>query len=250
MRIFAFSLRCGAAALGALLLLAVSAGAAPLVPDDAEALARHGFTADDVGYLLFDLDDGRALAARQADRPFVPASVAKVPAMLAALSLLGAEHRFTTGLHATGAVRDGVLHGDLILKGGGDPTLATGDLIALAEALAAQGIQRVTGRFAYDATALPELPEIDAGQPWTAGYNTGVSALSLNFNRFQLAWRRAGPDVRAEAWSVSDRGRHRLASVAIEVAAGGTAPFTPLDSKEGERWRFAALPGAPERAWL
>ncbi|HYD71307.1 D-alanyl-D-alanine carboxypeptidase/D-alanyl-D-alanine endopeptidase [Azospirillum sp.] len=252
MRALSSSLRCGAAALIAVLLLAVSACAAPLVPDDADALARHGFTADDVGYLLFDLEDGRALAARQADRPFVPASVAKVPAMLAALALLGPEHRFTTGLHATGAVRDGVLHGDLFLKGGGDPTLATGELIALADALAAQGIQRVAGRFAYDSTALPELPEIDAGQPWTAGYNTGVSALSLNFNRFQLAWRRpaAGGPVQAEAWSVSDRGRHRLASVAIEVAPDGTAPFTPLEGKEGERWRFAALPGVAERTWL
>ncbi|HYH19786.1 MAG TPA: D-alanyl-D-alanine carboxypeptidase/D-alanyl-D-alanine-endopeptidase [Azospirillum sp.] len=252
MRTSVFSLRCGAAALSAFLLLAASACAAPLPPDDAGTLARHGFTADDVGYLLFDLDDGRVLAARQADRPFVPASVAKVPAMLAALVLLGPEHRFTTGLHAVGAVRDGVLHGDLFLKGGGDPTLATGELIALADALAAQGIRRVAGRFAFDASALPELPEIDAGQPWTAGYNTGVSALSVNFNRFQLSWRRPAPGgpVQAEAWSVSDRGRHRLASVAIEVAPGGTAPVTPLESKEGERWRLAALPGVPERAWL
>ncbi|WP_051340707.1 D-alanyl-D-alanine carboxypeptidase/D-alanyl-D-alanine endopeptidase [Azospirillum halopraeferens] len=225
-----------------LLVTAAAAGAAP--PDRAMADAT-------VGYLLFDAADGRVLEERQADRPFIPASVAKLVTATAALAVLGAEHRFTTRLDAAGTVRDGVLHGDLILVGGGDPTLATGDLPVLLDRLAAAGVHRVTGRFLYDASALPEVPVIDAGQPVSAGYNTGVSALSLNYNRFQLVWERDGAGrVSARAFSVADAGRTPLDSVGIDVAASGPVPFIPVEAKEGERWRLAPGAGASGRAWL
>ena len=238
-----------------LLLMAFAAcaapNAAPSAPDDREVIARNGFRGDEVGYSLFDLDSGAVLAERQPDKPFVPASVAKFPAMAAALAVLGPDHRFDTTLHATGTLTDGVLHGDLILKGGGDPSLATEGLLDLLGELRAMGIARVAGRFLFDASALPELPEIDAGQPWTAGYNTGVGALSLNFNRFQLSWTRAaGRPVTATAWSVSDVGRFPLDSVGVEIAADATAPFTPVQAAEGERWRFAPRPGVASAVWL
>ncbi|MBP2296353.1 D-alanyl-D-alanine carboxypeptidase/D-alanyl-D-alanine endopeptidase [Azospirillum rugosum] len=225
-------------------------------PDDREAIARSNFRAEDVGYVLFDLDSGAPVAARQADRPFAPASVAKLPAMAAALAILGPEHRFETSLHVTGTLRDGVLDGDLVLKGGGDPSLATEGLMELAAELRAMGIARIAGRFLFDASALPELPEIDSGQPWTAGYNTGVGALSVNFNRFQLSWTaRAGQPVQASAWSVSDAGRVPLDSVAVEIAAGEALTVTPVSTKgvsarEGERWRLAPRPGAASSVWL
>lgn len=242
-----------AAALLLLLMAACAACAAALAPDDRDAIARNGFHAGDVGYTLFDLDSGAVLAERQPDKPFIPASVAKLPAMAAALAILGPEHRFDTALHATGTLRGGVLEGDLILKGGGDPSLATEGLLELVAELRAMGVQRVAGRFLFDATALPELPEIDSGQPWTAGYNTGVGALSLNFNRAQIVWTRTPTGgVAVTAWSVSDAGRHPLDSVTVEVARGGPTPFTPQPYRTGERWLFApaAGPGAEGRVWL
>ena len=217
---------------------------------DADPAARVGPTAE-VGYLLFDPADGRVLAERQADRPFAPASVAKLPTVVAALALLGPAHRFTTGLHATGAVEDGTLHGDLILKGGGDPSLVGEDVAALLDGLAAQGVRRVAGSFLYDASALPELPEIDAGQPRTAGYNTGLGALSLNFNRVQLAWKRR-PDgvVEAGVLSVSDLGRHPVDGIGVAVVPAAETLVAPLPDRAGERWQLAPRPGAPERIWL
>ncbi len=230
-------------------------------PDDREVVARSGFRAEDVGYILFDLDSGAPIATRQADRPFAPASVAKLPTIAAALAILGPEHRFETSLHITGTLRDGVLDGDLVLKGGGDPSLATEGLMELAAELRAMGIARVSGRFLFDTSVLPELPEIDSGQPWTAGYNTGVGALSVNFNRFQLSWTaRAGQPVQASAWSVSDAGRVPLDSVAVEIATGEALTVTPVSNKgasakegaakEGERWRLAPRPGAASSVWL
>ena len=258
-------------------LTAVSACASPYGatgPDDREAIARSGFSPGDVGYVLFDPDSGAVLAERQPAKPFVPASVAKLPAMAAALSVLGPEHRFETTLHVAGRLSGGVLDGDLILRGGGDPSLSTEGLMELLRDLGALGVTRVTGRFLYDASALPEMPEIDAGQPWTAGYNTGVGALSLNFNRFRFDWSRAaaGQPVRVSAWSVSDAGRVPLDSVTVQLAAGleagmqagAGAPFTPIAAAngeaangeaangeaEGERWRFAPQPGMAASLWL
>ncbi|WP_448208376.1 D-alanyl-D-alanine carboxypeptidase/D-alanyl-D-alanine endopeptidase [Azospirillum sp. sgz302134] len=233
----------------------VAAGAAPLElpagPDDRAAIARSGFRPEEVGYVLFDLESGATIAARQAGKPFAPASVAKLPTMAAALAVLGPEHRFDTTVHATGALRDGVLEGDLILKGGGDPSLATEGLMELAAELRAAGIARVSGRFLYDGTALPELPEIDSGQPWTAGYNTGIGALSVNFNRFQLSWTRSpSQPLKVTAWSVSDAGRVPLDCVAVDVAEGETAPFTPVSAPEGERWRLAPKTGTGGSVWL
>ena len=228
----------------------------PLGPDDREVIARNGLPTEDIGYVLFDLDSHATVAERQGGKAFVPASVAKLPTMAAALAVLGPDHRFDTTLHATGTLTDGVLDGDLILKGGGDPSLATEGLMDLVAELRTMGIARVTGHFLYDTSALPELPEIDSGQPWTAGYNTGVGALSVNFNRFQLAWTgnngagKAKQPVQISAWSVSDAGRVPLDSVAVEVMAGEATPFTPVSASDGERWRFAPRPGVAASVWL
>lgn len=212
---------------------------------------EHGLPPDSVGALLFELDSGRALEQHRADAAFTPASVAKLATAAAALAVLGPEHRFATTLHATGPVRAGVLEGDLVLHGGGDPALATEDLTDLARGLAAQGVRRVAGRLLYDATALPEFPEIDPTQPWVAGYNAGIGALSVNFNRFLLAWERR-PDGTADAaaWAVSDAGRHRLDSVRVEVLAAGPRALYPEPDKTGERWRLVPALAPPARSFL
>ena len=74
---------------------------------------------------LHDLEAGRTIVARGEDALFIPASVAKVSTLLAALEILGPDHRFETSLWTVGHIRDGVLAGDLYLRGGGDPLLGT-----------------------------------------------------------------------------------------------------------------------------
>lgn len=206
-----------------------------------------------VGYILFDPDSGRAVEARAADTPFIPASVAKLPTASAALALLGPDHRFATRLlggesSGGGLSTDGVLRGDLILQGGGDPALATEGLLQLLDQARAAGLRRVEGRFLYDTTLLPELAEIDSGQPWAAPYNTGAGALSLNYNRVLLSWGRGGRGG-PEALTVADAGRLPLDSVTVlPMAAGGRFPLLPDGA---DRWRMTA-PAAGEAgaAWV
>lgn len=206
---------------------------------DAQALIRqHGFRAADVGFLLFDPADGRIVAEHRADTPFIPASVAKVPSAVGALALLGPGWRFTTRLLATGPVQGGVLAGDLVLKGGGDPTLDTGGLTDLARTLAAQGIRGIKGRFLYDASDLPVLPEIEPEQPYGAGYNTGVSALTVNFNRAQVTWTRRNGVVAAQTWTVSDKGRLPIDGVTLHaVPRPGTLAPAAVPAGGVESWQ-------------
>nr|WP_255635978.1 D-alanyl-D-alanine carboxypeptidase [Azospirillum sp. 412522] len=215
------------------------------------ASAAGGLDGTAVGYILFDTDSGRPMDARAADAPFIPASVAKLPTVAAALALLGPDHRFTTRLLGTGPLAGGVLRGDLILQGGGDPALATEGLLQLLGGLAAAGLRRVEGRFLYDPMLLPELAEIDSGQPWAAPYNTGVGALSLNYNRALLSWRRGGTGP--EVLTVADAGRLPLDSVAVAPMGrptDGNGGF-PLLPDGADRWLMAP-PAAGEAgaAWV
>jgi len=135
---------------------------------------------------------GDPIEARAAAMPLPPASVTKAVTALYALDALGPEHRFSTRVLATGPVVDGVLDGDLILAGGGDPTLDTDHLAQMATALREGGLREVRGGFKVYAGALPYVHEIEPGQLDHLGYNPSVSGLNLNFNRVHFEWRRAG----------------------------------------------------------
>jgi D-alanyl-D-alanine carboxypeptidase/D-alanyl-D-alanine-endopeptidase (penicillin-binding protein 4) len=218
--------------------------AAPIVAPDGRTAAavvasRPPGTA--IGYLLIDLGTGQALAGLNPDLPLIPASTAKLATAIVALDVLGPEHRFRTEVLAEGPIANGVLHGDLILRGGGDPALDVADLLDLAVRLANRGVRYVDGGFLVDDSALPRLSEIEPTQPPEAAYNPGIGALSLAFNRVRVAWRGGGhieavalpplheaefepvapgrlppggvqlksEDARAVVWQVADRGRRR-----------------------------------------
>ncbi len=173
----------------------------------AEDLIEAAKLGGEVGYVVADARTGLVLEARQGNRPMPPASTLKVITSLYALEHLGAGYRFPTRLIATGPVAGGKVQGDLILAGGGDPTLSTDDLGDMAAALKSRGITGVTGRFRVWGGALPHLEAIDESQPEWLGYNPAVSGLNLNFNRVNFVWKRAGKgyevgmDARAERFA-------------------------------------------------
>lgn len=154
---------------------------------DAQAMARALDLKDtDIGYLLIDAESGEEIAASHADTSYPPASTAKIVTAVAALGVLGPDFRFSTDVWARGTLKDGVLDGDLILIGDGDPLLSMGDLRALAQQVRDFGVRRVDGRFLYHGT-LPAFPVVDADQPLKAAYNQAVGGIALDFNRVN-AW--------------------------------------------------------------
>lgn len=137
-----------------ILLAALVAGSLPFASTAATPSLRDELAASLRGQWLspgrtaafaVDLRSGRVLFAHNATAPFVPASNAKLPVAFAALRRLGPAFRFQTDVVAAGHRTGGIWRGDLVLVGHGDPTLATGDLTALARAVRTEGITRVTG---------------------------------------------------------------------------------------------------------
>lgn len=200
--------------------------------------ARYGLGTENFGYYVVDLTDGGVVAELNADEPFMPASVAKIPTTAAALEILGSDHRFETAVLVEGEVVDGILDGALTIRGGGDPVLTGDDLQGLARAIAAAGITKVNGGFHYDTSLLVEIPKINAQQPEVVGYNPGLSALSVNFNRVRVMWRNGDEGPSGEARAVSDG-----VSLSID-AIGFSAADEPL------AWPFARAGELSEDKWV
>ena len=89
--------------------------------------------------------DGRVLYEREASDPFAPASNEKLLLSMALLDRLGTSRRIAT-VAAAPSVSHGVVHGDLWILGHGDPSTGPGQLGALARAVTAAGVRRITGR--------------------------------------------------------------------------------------------------------
>jgi D-alanyl-D-alanine carboxypeptidase/D-alanyl-D-alanine-endopeptidase (penicillin-binding protein 4) len=213
--------------------------AAPVTADDVEALVAAAKLGGAVCFVVAEAATGAVLASRQPDQPMPPASVAKAVTSLYALDRLGGGFRFATRVLATGPVEGGVVQGDLVLAGGGDPTLQTdqlGDLVAL---LAKAGVKGATGSFLYWDGALPALQRIADDQPVHVGYNAAISGLNLNFNRVHFEWKRAGGD-----WQVAIDARGERFVPAVEMVsvavAGREAPLFTYDEGPVEGWTVAS----------
>jgi len=223
-----------------------------IAPVSGQALKAERGPSGLSAWIMLDLDSGRTLDAYSADVPMAPASVAKLVTALYAIEMLGPEHRFETRLMASGPVAPGVLRGDLVLVGGGDPELDTDQLVPLVAAAREAGLTQVTGRFLVDGAAGVSAPVIDPGQPVEASYNPGVSALNLNFNRVRLRWpgRRSdgGLPLTAEAEELAPP--VDLVS-AVAAPGGGGQIFRHAIAQGTERWRIASavLTGQGAR-WL
>ncbi len=134
----------------------------------------------------------RAAAARPevvwfgADRPLVPASLAKIPTTAFALQALGPDFRFQTRFFADGSWKEDTLDGDLVVAGGGDPFLVSERLWLLARDLRAAGLRRVAGRLVLDESWFgPDSLDPVRGVEREVSerpYAAQLSPLAVNFN--------------------------------------------------------------------
>ncbi len=147
----------------------------------------------DWGAIVVSLARGDTLFSRGADTRLVPASTMKLFTSAIALERLGPEHRFSTDVLRVGPLETGgVVRGDLVLRGDGDPALSPrfvrggpeGPMRTLADLTAGAGITRVTGDLIADASAFEArtIPEGWLTRYAGAGYAAPFSALSLNEN--------------------------------------------------------------------
>lgn len=157
------------------------------------------------GVEIADVRSGRALYERNAERHFIPASNIKLLVTATALDRLGPGYRYRTSIYTNGTIRGGTLEGDLILYGRGDPNISgrytsgpTAIFEALADSLAARGIDRIGGRVVADESYF----DAEYTRPdWEAydllwWYAAPVSALSFNDNSIDFTIRPGAPGSR------------------------------------------------------
>jgi D-alanyl-D-alanine carboxypeptidase/D-alanyl-D-alanine-endopeptidase (penicillin-binding protein 4) len=178
--------------------------AKPGGPLQAQAEALVGSGAAEWTLMAYSLDRRQTLFAINADQPKTPASNNKVYGAVWALTLLGPEYRFPTDLLATGPIQGGVVQGDLVLRGSGDPAFGYPEydrdplktLRVMAQALKSKGVTTVQGGIVGDATIDdgrhhgPHWPT-DTGNG-AAQYAPTVSGLPFSRN---MLWIRIDPSV-------------------------------------------------------
>jgi len=217
----------------------VKTAAAKATGPSSDALIEAAKLGGDVSFLLADLKSGEVIAAHLPDKQMPPASTAKSITSLYALEALGPDYRFPTRVLATGPVEGGVLKGDLILAGGGDPTLSTDNLGDLAKVLSGLGLRRIAGRFGVWAGALPYIDSIDPGQPDWLGYNPAVSGLNLNFNRVNFTWERSGDGYQVGFDARAERFAPAVSIARMKVVARDLPIFTYDQRGTVESWTVA-----------
>ncbi len=203
--------------------------AAPRVgPADVDAaLLRAKIAPESLVAIVQEVGATQPRLAWQPDQGANPASLMKLLTTYAALDLLGPAWTWTTPVWLQGRVAGGVLYGDLVIKGTGDPKLVLERLWLLLRRVQQQGVREIRGDIVLDrsAFAVPEQNPADFDGEPLRPYNARPDALLLNFRSVLVT---VTPDVqRGSARVAMDP---PLAGVQVDAAL-------PLASIPCDDWR-------------
>jgi len=207
--------------------------------------------------VILDPDSGRVVLSQLPDTPRSPASTIKTVTTFAALDMLGPTFTWRTHASIRGRLEDGVLDGDLVLQGGGDPYITLERWWSFAQSLRVRGLRAIHGDIIIDDTAFslpPEDPGAFDGKP-NRSYNVLPDALMVNFQsvEFRLA---ANPDTRQVEISATPAPFNLVIDNHVRFAAGrctlssGTVDFK-VASEAWDRVEFsgALSPSCAERSF-
>jgi serine-type D-Ala-D-Ala carboxypeptidase/endopeptidase (penicillin-binding protein 4) len=171
--------------------MAPSAAAAMALPAALEAALRNGgLPLEAVSIVVQEAAAERPVLALNAERAMAPASVMKLVTTYAGLEMLGPAFTWTTEAFATGPIRAGVLEGDLVLRGQGDPKLTLENFWLLLRGVRARGVQEIRGDLVLDRSYYgfdPGDPGRFDNEPLQV-YNTLPDALLVNHKAVRLTF--------------------------------------------------------------
>ncbi|WP_213877754.1 D-alanyl-D-alanine carboxypeptidase/D-alanyl-D-alanine-endopeptidase [Pseudomonas sp. dw_358] len=176
--------------------LALPLAAAPintsLPPKVQEALRASKLEDNALSLVMLPLTGPGTPTVFNADVSVNPASTMKLVTTFSSLELLGPNYQWKTEFYTDGTLSDGILHGNLYLKGGGDPKLNMEKLWLLLRDLRANGVTQVTGDLVLDRSyfVLPVLPEFnDDGGDDNAPFLVRPDSLMINLKALRFVAR-------------------------------------------------------------
>ncbi len=162
---------------------------AKLATDITSTIRTPGVARGIWGVSVYSLDRRESLFALNDRTLLVPASTAKLIALGAAAQAVGWDYEYETVVRATGPIVDGVVQGDLVVVGSGDPSIGGrggGSLAPFVNVMRTAGIRRVDGRVIGDDDALEE-PRPQLAWAWDdLGYTTGALFGALNYGENRM----------------------------------------------------------------
>ncbi len=184
------------------------------------------------GVLAIDTETGRTIYSRNADKRFMPASNLKLVTTAAALHGLGADFRYETSLYIDGTVQAGMLEGNLVIRGSGDPTLGStrfgnDDPLSVfrrwAEALRGRGITTISGDVIGDDDVFDDVP-YGLGWAWDDfvwDYGAEVSGLTFREGTISMSVRGTASGNRAAiSWQPLETDYIRVDNQSRTLASG------------------------------
>jgi len=226
----------------ATVLFAASVGAASRVlPREVEAaLDEAKVPRDAIAIVVQEVGATTSRLAWQAQQPVNPASLMKLLTTHAALDLLGPAWTWTTAVWIQGSLHDGVLDGNLVIKGSGDPKLVQERVWLLLRRVQQWGVREIRGDIVLDRSAfsLPDQSPADFDGEALRPYNVLPDALLLNYKSL--------------LFSVTPDPQRGVAVIAAEPALAGVRADTsvPLAAGRCEDWRAALKPDFSDPAHL
>lgn len=176
----------------AALLLSLSqngqAASAPLPDSVRDALKHARIPLSSVGIVVQQVDARTPLFSQNARQAMNPASTMKLLTTFVALETLGPAYRWKTEVYMDGTLEDGVLQGNLVFKGYGDPKLTIEQFWLWLRELRQRGLREIRGDIVLDCSFFEAGVHDPAGfdNDPTRAYNVGPNALLLNFNALRL----------------------------------------------------------------
>jgi serine-type D-Ala-D-Ala carboxypeptidase/endopeptidase (penicillin-binding protein 4) len=223
--------------------LLAGAGAAHAAPRSNEALATklaRALRAPGVARssaVAVELGSGKVVYARNPSLPLIPASNEKLAVTYAALVSLGPAYRIETQVLGVGEQDAAEWHGDLVLKGFGDPTLSSLGLRRLAAEVRGAGVRLVTGRILGDESYFDTFR---MGPGWKPQFfineSPPLSALTVDRGRY------LGRTSRAPAHAAALLFRKALTEAGVRVVGPAVTGAAPV---EAEAFPIASLLSPP-----
>lgn len=217
-----------------------------LPPTVMAGLERAHVPLSSVSVVIEKVGDRQPSVAVNAGQPMMPASTMKLVTTWSGLAMLGPDYRWKTSAYTDGEVdASGTLHGNLYIKGTGDPKLVPEELIDLVQKIRAAGVARIDGALVLDKSEFDpstrDLPSFDGDD--SAPYNVGPDPLMYAFKSVSFTFSPSREGVSIDVvppvaqWQIDNQIRERAG------ACGGMLP-SPQVSPGGNGVVTASFAGS------